>query len=187
MIRLALEDVLNSKKLSDGITNAMKSGSVFIYPTDTVYGIGCNAEAGKSVARIRSMKGTDHPFSVIAPSLEWIKENLAMARAEYMKKLPGPYTLIFKKKSPEFLSAACSGDSLGVRMPDHPFSRLVSDAGVPFVTTSANVSGQPAIRKLDDAPGQLSDAADFCIDGGTLAGRASTVIDLTGKPRVIRK
>ena len=74
--------------------------SIFIYPTDTIYGIGCNAEESKLVEKIREIKNRDKkPFSIIAPSIKWILENCETTEKEISKYLPGPYTLILKKKN----------------------------------------------------------------------------------------
>ena len=63
------------------IIKAIKSGAIFIYPTDTVYGIGCNAKLKESVARIRKIKKQfSRPFSVIAPSMDWIAKNLEIKK-----------------------------------------------------------------------------------------------------------
>ena len=187
MKHIMLDDILRNRGLREGVVSAMKTGSIFIYPTDTVYGIGCNAENPSSVRRIREIKGTDHPFSVIAPSVEWIEYSLRADSKEYLKKLPGPYTLIFLKKG-NMLDEASRGKSLGVRIPKHGFTKLVEEAGVPFVTTSANISGQPVIRSVKDMPERLLGDVDFVIDGGELGGKASTVVDLTGvKPMILRE
>ena len=84
------------------IEKAIKSGAVIIYPTDTVYGIGCNAKLKESVKRVRELKKQfDRPFSVIAPSIEWIEKNLE-SKKEVRDKLPGPYTFILKiKQAPQ--------------------------------------------------------------------------------------
>jgi len=183
-----MKDILENRGLRKGTVDAIKSGALLIYPTDTVYGIGCDAENNKSVREVRKAKATEHPFSVIAPSESWISENLKAGSHEYLERLPGPYTLIFKKRKPGFLSAASPGDSLGVRIPRHPFTKLVASAGVPFVTTSANISGQPTIKSVKDIPEQMLDQIDYVIDGGSLKGKASTVVDLTGvTPKILRK
>jgi L-threonylcarbamoyladenylate synthase len=189
MKQLDLKDVLDNKGLESGVIDAIKSGAIFIYPTDTVYGIGCNAENERSVNRIRKIKCTDHPFSVIAPSNDWIRTNLNTVKFnEYLKKLPGPYTLIFKKKSKGYLRIAADGDSIGTRIPKHPFTQLINLANVPFITTSANISGQPTIRSVKEIPEQIMEKIDYVIDGGSLGGKASTVIDLSGdRPNVLRK
>ena len=81
--------------------NSILDGAVFIYPTDTIYGIGCNAENEEAVKKIRDAKNRSKaPFSVIAPSIDWIKENCEVTETaeEWLEKFPGPYTLIFKLK-----------------------------------------------------------------------------------------
>ena len=74
------------------------NGKIFVYPTDTIYGLGCNALDGASVNKIKKMKGRDKdkPISVIAPSIDWIREN-CIVDFDLHKYLPGPYTLILKK------------------------------------------------------------------------------------------
>ncbi len=165
----------------------IREGKVFVYPTDTVYGLGCNALNEESVKRIRKAKRSRKPFSVISPSAEWIERNLLVRFPEYMKKLPGPYTLIFRKRRKAFLREASPRESLGVRIPDHAFAYIVRVAGVPFVTTSANLSGEDAIASPDELPADIIEKTDILIDAGRLDGLPSAVIDLTGdEPRVLR-
>ena len=84
---------------------AIKS-KVLIYPTDTVYGIGCNAENEMLIDRIFRVKGRDRnkPMSVIAPNKEWILEHCIVSREIIDKYLPGPYTILMKKKNADFLA-----------------------------------------------------------------------------------
>ena len=174
-----LDDILKEPLRSE-IIREIVNGSIFIYPTDTVYGLGCNALIEDSVIRIRDIKKTDHPFSVIAPSMEWIKKNFVIRFPEYLEKLPGPYTFILKQKK-EILPKIVSGSSkIGIRIPDHPFTRLITNAGVPFITTSANISGEKTIRRILEIPTELS-SVDIVIDGGTLGERPSEIWDLTGE------
>ena len=168
---------------------AIKS-SVIIYPTDTVYGIGCNAEKDVLVNRIFEIKGrgTKKPMSVIAPGKEWILKHCIVSQETVDKYLPGKYTLLVKKKDKEFLSAATAGmQTIGVRIPAHRFSRLVEKAKVPFVTTSANPSGWGAPKALSEMPVSLKDAVDIVIDGGELDGTPSTLVDCTGEKDVVIK
>ena len=83
------------------IIEKIQNGALFIYPTDTIYGIGCNAQDEQAVAKIRELKGRfDQPFSVIVPSIDWIRENCVITKKteSWLQKLPGPFTLILKLK-----------------------------------------------------------------------------------------
>ncbi len=183
---IALEDLENAE-IRKNIKKMIIEGRVFVYPTDTVYGIGCNALIGKSVKRVRKMKGSRQPFSVIAPSKAWIERNAVVEKwhNKYLDLQPGPYTFILKKKGRDFLKDVSPLDSIGIRMPDHPFSRMISEACVPFVTTSANIHGSEVLKDPKDAEGLK---ADVIINGGRLSGRPSKIIDLTGRrARIIRE
>ena len=168
---------------------AIKS-SVLIYPTDTVYGIGCNAEKDVLVNRIFEIKGrgTKKPMSVIAPDKNWIRTHCIVSEETINKYLPGKYTLLVKKKDNRFLSTTTAGmQTIGVRIPAHRFSKLVEKAGVPFVTTSANPSGWDAPTTLSEIPLSLKDTVDILIDGGVLDGTPSTLVDCTKEKDVVVK
>lgn len=156
----------------------IKHGAIFIYPTDTIYGLGCDATNWDSVERIKDLKyrDKDKPMSVIAPSVDWIKEHCEVNDEIIEKYLPGPYTLILKKKDPLFMRQISANDSLGVRIPDCEFTKLVEDAGVPFVTTSVNFVGEPYATKMSDIPLKILDAVEIVIGVGKLDGRPSTLI-----------
>lgn len=156
----------------------IKHGAIFIYPTDTIYGLGCDATNEESVHLIKNLKyrDKDKPMSVIAPSIDWIKENCEVSNEEIQKYLPGPYTLILKKKDPKFLKQIASGDTLGVRIPDSEFTNLIEKAGVPFITTSVNFAGEPFAIKISDIHKDILEAVDIVIGVGKLDGRPSTLV-----------
>ena len=82
-------------------TSLIEDSPVFIYPTDTIYGLGCNASNKEAVEKIRAIKERkSNPFSVVVPSKEWIDENCIINEnaKDWIKRLPGPYTLILKTK-----------------------------------------------------------------------------------------
>lgn len=179
MKTIRLREIIKDRTLQQEILEGILSGFVIIYPTDTVYGLGCNAEDAGAVARLRKMKGAEHRFSVIAPSKNWIREKciISLAANACLGKLPGRYTLILAKKDPTYLSAASPGPSVGVRIPKHPLTRLMQRAGMPFVTTSANISGSEVMQTVGRLP--FSSGIDITIDGGKLGKKASTIIDCT--------
>lgn len=186
METVKIDDLIRNEKKRRQIVEAMVMGKIFIYPTDTIYGIGCNAMDSEVVRRIRDIKNSSQPFSVIVPSKGWVKQYL-VPKGKFLNRLPGPYTLIYKKRNPDFLNTVSESDSLGVRIPMHIFSELVCEAGVPFVTTSVNLSGQQHVMNVDEIPESIKPLVDFIIDAGQLNNQPSKVIDLTSnEPKVIR-
>jgi len=156
----------------------IEHGAVFIYPTDTIYGLGCDATNGVSVQRIKDLKyrDSDKPMSVIAPSVDWVKENCEVDDKVIEKYLPGPYTLFLKKKDVNFMKDVSSNDTLGIRIPDCEFTKLVEKAGVPFITTSVNFAGESFAVKISDIDSKILDAAEIVIGVGELDGRPSTLV-----------
>ncbi|NQU98833.1 threonylcarbamoyl-AMP synthase [Candidatus Woesearchaeota archaeon] len=160
--------------------------SVFVYPTDTIYGIGCNAEDEELVDNIRMLKKRfDMSFSIIAPSKDWIRENCVVNKKaeEWLDKLPGPYTLIMKLKNKDVIAENVNleKDTVGVRMPDNWFSEIVSQMGVPVVTTSANVSGKDFMTSVDNLDPEIKKGVNYVIDDGAIKGSPSTLVFLDKK------
>jgi L-threonylcarbamoyladenylate synthase len=156
----------------------IKNGAVFIHPTDTIYGLGCDATNSESVQMIKNLKyrDKDKPMSIIAPSLSWIKEHCEVSDKLLKKYLPGPYTLILKKKDPKFMKDISSNDSLGIRIPDCEFTKLVKKAGVPVISTSVNFAGEPFAVRISDIDHKILDAVEIVIGVGKLDGRPSTLV-----------
>ena len=158
------------------IIKEIKSNKIFIYPTDTIYGIGCNAENTEAVEKIKKIKQRENkPLSVIAPNFEWINRHL-IVDCDLSKYLPGPYTIILKKKTPSFLSHVSPTDSLGIRIPDNEFTKIIQKSNLPFITTSVNLTGEPFLTKIVDLNSKIKEQVDHIIDIGELNGRPSTLI-----------
>ena len=180
MRSIELSYVLESEISRSEIVKAIVSGKVFIYPTDTVYGLGCDATNGRAVSRIKDIKKSRGPFSVIAPGKEWILDNCIITSHSMLKKLPGPYTFILKMKG-KAISTEVSVKTVGVRIPDHPFTEIVSEAGVPFVTTSVNMSGETPVWTTKGLPDHIERKVDIAVHDDILNNPPSTIYDLTGK------
>ena len=168
----------------DEIRAALESDAIVIFPTDTIYGIGCLASSEAALLELRRLKDRwGKPFSLIAPSKAWIGEAFELnGHEDWLEKLPGGYTLVLEPKQP-FSRQLSSNGKVGVRIPDHPIATLVSRLGVPLVATSVNPSGLDPLASL----AELSDpryarfaSVAFSIDDGVKNGPASTVVDLTG-------
>ncbi len=155
-------------------------GKIFIYPTDTIYGIGCDATSDELVRKIRQLKNSNQPFSIIPPNAEWIFENCEQEKRlkDWIKKLPGPYTFILKLKNKSAVSKEATNgmNTIGVRIPDHWFTKVVNMMEVPIITTSANKTGENFMKSIDDLNRDIKDSVDFIIDEGEKAGSPSTLV-----------
>jgi L-threonylcarbamoyladenylate synthase len=164
------------------ILEVMENGAVFIHPTDTIYGLGCKATDESCVEEIRKIKGrATSPFSVIAPSKNWIRKNCLINDEveKWLGRLPGPYTLILRTKDNVASNVAPGLDSIGVRIPDHWFSKFVEELGVPVVTTSANRSGGDFMTSLENLDEDIKGKVEFIIYEDEKHGRPSKIVDLT--------
>jgi tRNA threonylcarbamoyl adenosine modification protein (Sua5/YciO/YrdC/YwlC family) len=163
--------------------------TTFIYPTDTIYGIGCSALDEAQINKVRKLKKSDQPFSVIVPSKEWIYENCVVTEEaeEWIRKLPGPYTLLLKLKNKKAVAKNVhnydmNGEVvLGIRMPNHWFLAVSYTLKLPIVTTSANVTGQNFMTSLEDLDRTLRNSVDYIFYDGPKKGTPSTLVNLIGK------
>jgi len=169
----------------DEMYNKIENGKLFIYPTDTIYGLGCDATNHKAVDKVHQVKKRPKniAFSVIAPSKEWIQENCEITKEaqKWLDKLPGPYTLIMKLKNKKAVAENVHPgfETLGVRIPNHWIKDFVAEIGKPVVTTSANISGKSFMTSMDDLDNELAPWIDFTVYEGEKKGKPSTLIDLS--------
>ena len=176
-----------------GFVEDLKAGKVVIFPTDTVYGLGCILSAPETIKKIFELKGRkpDKPFPLLVADL---KTALRLAHfSESAKKMaekfwPGPVTLILKSRRPLSLLASKNG-TVGLRIPDHPFLRTaLKKVGQPIIGTSANRAGERPAGEISGISDRLKLNVDLVIDGGKTSGKPSAIYDCTGpKPILLRK
>jgi tRNA threonylcarbamoyl adenosine modification protein (Sua5/YciO/YrdC/YwlC family) len=157
--------------------------SIFIYPTDTIYGLGCNALHKELVKELRTIKNSGNQlFSVIAPSKKWIVDNCILddKAEEWLAKLPGPYTLILPLKNKQCVVNNVSPglETIGVRIPDHWIAEVVKELGFPIITTSVNVLGEEFMTSIDDLDPQIAHVVDYIFYEGVIVGNQSTIVHL---------
>ncbi len=167
--------------------DCLAQGKVMVYPTETVYGIGCDALNGPAIRRVTGMKGrtVNKPLIVLIKDAAMM-EGLVREVPPLAKKLmqafwPGPLTLIFRTRPG--VSPLLTGDTgtIGIRQSPHPFVRSLFGAYAhPIVSTSANVSGGTPALSVHDVPAAVTDQVDLIIDGGKIQGVPSTVVDVSG-------
>ena len=170
----------------------IEEGGVIIYPTDTVYGIGCSLNVG-SVARVFEIKKRDmkNPLSVAFSDIEMVKRYafLDYEKEKFIREhIAEPYTFIVKKREniPDIVTSKKKG--VGVRIPNSRITReLIRCVGAPIITTSANIAGEIAPGCVDEINREITTRVDLIIDGGACGiGVASRIIDLESG-RIIRE
>ncbi|OAN60395.1 threonylcarbamoyl-AMP synthase [Balneola sp. EhC07] len=190
------EDHVDRKKLKH-IVEILRNGGLVIYPTDTVYGLGCditNKSALEKLARIKGVRLDKANFSFICEDLSNLSDHVAQIETQTFKilkrNLPGPYTFIlpgsnslpgvFRKKK-----------TVGIRVPDNAIAlAMVKELGNPIVSTS--IKDDDELLEYTTDPSLMFDEwkhqVDVVIDGGFGGNEASTIIDLTGRePILIRE
>jgi L-threonylcarbamoyladenylate synthase len=154
---------------------ALRAGRAVILPTDTVYGL-CALPGREDV--LYELKGRDRskPVALLAADVDAVVASVpGLDRAVLDRYLPGAFTLVV--------------GAVGVRVPDLPpaAAEVVRAVGV-VASTSANLSGGPDPRRVEDVPEEIREAVGAIVDAGDLPGVPSTVIDVTGpEPRVLRQ
>ena len=161
--------------------------TIFIHPTDTVYSIGCDATNPRLVMKLRVLKKWQtQPFTVIAPSKEWILHNLDVPQ-EALNHLPGPVTIIARLKNPDCVAedVHLGSDTLGVRIPNHWIADVVKKLGFPIVSSCANKRAQNLMTSLDDADKTLVQASEVVLHEGPKQGQPVVFIDYTEGEQLI--
>ncbi|MGN1072324.1 MAG: L-threonylcarbamoyladenylate synthase [Bradymonadia bacterium] len=175
------------------VADIIREGGLVVYPTDTIYGLGCDMMQKKSVERVYQMKGKDrkHPLSFICPDLKNIARYAVVSNTNYriMKRLlPGAYTLILpaSREVPRLLISKSA--TVGIRIPDHPVTKmLVEQLDNPIITTSIHTPEKDQFADPQEIAKRLP-FLDAIIDCGLIAPQPSTVIDMTGDvPKLIRQ
>ena len=172
----------------------VKKGGLVIFPTDTVYGLGCNPFNVEAVKRIFTVKGErKKPLPVLASDIDSVIKIVHLhekARKVALKFWPGPLTLILPKKPTLPDVVTCNLDTVGVRIPQLDITtQLIRLSGGLLVGTSANKTGENPARTAREIPEKLGKEVDIILDGGpTSFGKPSTIVDLTvKKPKILRK
>ncbi len=168
--------------------NKHRKTEVILFPTDTIPGIGCFL-SGECVRRLRETKKRpkDKPFALLLSDKEAIREWVREVPDIYQKLsrfLPGGLTLIFKGKSNLPEGVISKEGKVGIRIPNYePLRDIIRDAGVPLITTSANLSGEPCPLHVDDVKLEY----DRVVPGEFGSGKVSTVLDISGDIPVLKR
>ncbi len=179
----------------DKAVDALRQGEVIAFPTDTVYGVGVHAFLPQAVARLYVVK--ERPAGMAIPLLLSGAEAMSLVCVDIPtlaweiaeRFWPGALSLVLYRAPavPDVVTAG--GPTVAVRVPDHPLAReLCQRLGAPLAATSANRHGWPPPVTAGEVQAALAGRIPLILDGGScLGGVASTVLDLTVSPPVIRR
>ena len=173
----------------------IRQGKLVVFPTETSYGLGANVTDIHAVTKIFQLKKRPlhKPIHIVISSLQMAEDYAYISESALnlaRRFLPGPLTLILRKK--DTISDLLSGgkETIGLRMPDNLIALALAErAGVPITATSANISGTSDTYSIKDALDQFGTDVDLYLDGGILPKRRpSVIIDLTfDPPKIIRE
>lgn len=182
------------------IRAALRSGAVMLYPTDTVYAIGCDLTSKQAIDRVRKIKQltNDKPLTFLCPSLSDISQYAIVSDRAYrtMRHLiPGPYTFLLPatKLVPKLVMNP-KRKTTGIRVPNHPVSQaLLAALGNPIISTSAHPYAEDELEPDQISQAELFDrfenSVDLIVDDGSEPGtQVSTILDFsTDTPTLIRR
>jgi len=190
---LEINPINPQQRLIDRAVEMLKRGAVIAYPTDTIYGIGCDIMNKKAIERVYQIKQRpkNQPFSFICSDLKNISQYAKVTNYAYKtmrRLLPGPYTFVLEgsKEVPKMMLT--KRKTAGIRVPDNAICQaLIKSLGNPIISTSA---ASPDGNELNEPwliEEHLGRQLDLVIDGGPLPGDPSSVVSLIGDmPEVLR-
>jgi tRNA threonylcarbamoyl adenosine modification protein (Sua5/YciO/YrdC/YwlC family) len=191
-------DCSNPDSRAAGLTaaaQAVRAGRLVVLPTDTVYGLGCDAFSSTAVKALLAAKhrGPDMPVPVLVGSWSTIDGLVlgvpAAARSLIEAFWPGGLSIVLPHAPSLSWDLGSTKGTVMLRMPLHPVAlELLREVG-PMAVSSANISGRPPASSAAEAQEQLASSVDLYLDGGPSgAPVASTIVDLTGsEPRILRE
>ncbi|MCE5229335.1 threonylcarbamoyl-AMP synthase [bacterium] len=169
------------------IADALRDGALMLFPTDSVYAVGCDPRHHKALERLRALKGVDNkkPLTLICPSLSVVSvyANIDDAAYKMMRTLtPGPFTFLLRatKEVPKLVLNPKRREA-GVRVPEHPICQdLLEQLGSVIVSSSASIPGGRAPENKEQLFRELGGLVDVILDDGSYNTKITTVLDLTG-------
>jgi tRNA threonylcarbamoyl adenosine modification protein (Sua5/YciO/YrdC/YwlC family) len=189
---------INSKnpqaRLIRRVVETLQKGGVIVYPTDTIYGLGCDLFSPDSIRKIHRLKKLDakKPLSFICFDLKDISQYAYVSNYAYkvMKRLlPGAYTFILKATKMVPKVALTKQNTVGIRIPDNRIClALAKELGHPIISTSVYKAEEVLYNDPEEIEEKFGKQLDLLVDGGVIVAEHSSIIDLTEEtPKIIRK
>jgi len=191
---LAINATNPQQRLIRNVVEVLQEGGVIVYPTDTIYGLGCDLFNPEAIRKIHRLKKLDakKPLSFICSDLKDISRYAYVSNYAYkmMKRLlPGPYTFILKATKMVPKIALTKQNTVGIRIPDNKIClALAKELGHPIISTSVYKPDEGLYNDPAEIDERYGKQLDRVIDGGLIVAEHSSIIDLTDEaPKVIRQ
>jgi L-threonylcarbamoyladenylate synthase len=173
------------------VAQCVRAGGTIIFPTETVYGIGCDPDNDAAIDALYEAKGRseEKPLALhvadVAQAFAYIDALTDSARAAIEIFWPGPLAVIVPRRSDRYSHASGGRATISLRCPDHQLCRALLKAAGPLAATSANRSGCAPFTGGDDALASLPQATLAVLAGATPLGKESTILDCTVTPPIV--
>lgn len=192
---LKIYDKNPSEKVIDQVVEILRKGGVIIYPTDSVYALGCSLDAPKAIEQMRKIKGkVAEEFAVLFENISQVSQYCRMDNDTFKilkQNLPGPFVFLLTAASNMPDKALSKRKTIGVRIPNNTIAHfIVERLGCPMLTTSVDIVEQEEEYATD--PELIEERfirdVDVVLDAGIGSTNLTTVVDLTGdEPKIIRE
>ena len=166
----------------------LKNGGLVVYPTDTIYGLGCDLHNKKALKKLYRIKGMDEktPLSFISPDLSEVSRYAGVSDKAYRimnRCLPGPFTFILPAKKEVNKNMLYKRKGIGIRVPDDTICRLLTQTlGNPVISTSVPLWGEKILNSGEAIHEYFEKQIDLVLDIGVLVSEPSTIVDFTTEP-----
>ena len=181
-----------NKEAVKAAVKVINSGGILVYPTDTIYGFGVNAKDSIAIDKLNSLKNRTGPISVIAPDSATVSTWLDVKEEEKLhaaSHLDAQNTIIYPvKKNIVHKKIMGPKNTLGIRIPHHPFCKLIANScTLPITTTSVNRTGEAPGNNVEEILNSFPTEIDLMIEDGDLVNSASKIYIYTkGRLKNIR-
>jgi len=176
------------------VAEILRSGGVIVYPTDTVYGLGCDIANKKALERVRRIKKMDNKrhLTFVFADLKQISHYAQVTDNAYRilrRFLPGPYTFVLKATKLVPKIVLTKRNEVGIRIPDNPVCRaLVKEMGNPILSSSVRMPDDQLLDEPREIARIYGGQVEMVIDGGTFLPEPSSIVSLfDDEPQVIRQ
>lgn len=170
----------------------LHKNAVLLYPTDTVWGIGCDATSEEAVAKIYAIKQREETKSlvILVSSLDMLKKYVAevpQKALEILEKATNPTTIVYDHPIGIAKNAVGKDHTIAIRIASDEFcKKMIADFGKPIISTSANISGEPTAKQFSEISPAILNEVDYVVDlhHDKICEKSSTIIKVTNQNQV---